>query len=142
MARGILHRVELITHDDLKKFFFKDGLSILRQPWHKRGDKMEKPESVGRTRVPGVERGWTGKLSIYFRLELAFAAPSSSSAAASESLERPIGALILRACRARSLCGSAEAMLNASRAALRYRSPHVLLPSDCLPERSCACLAS
>jgi hypothetical protein len=25
MARGILHRVELITHDDLKKFFFKDG---------------------------------------------------------------------------------------------------------------------
>jgi len=47
MARGILHRVELITHDDLKKFFFKDGLSILRQPWHKRGDKMEKPESVG-----------------------------------------------------------------------------------------------
>ena len=58
MARGILHREGLITHDDLQKFSLKGCLSILRQPGVKRRHKKEKPESVGGDGLgSGVERG-------------------------------------------------------------------------------------
>jgi hypothetical protein len=39
MARGILHREGQLAHDDLRKFSFKGGLSILRQLDAQKGHK-------------------------------------------------------------------------------------------------------
>src|ERR1700746_3432290 len=104
---------------------------------HPEGINKRNPSPLGGDGLGfgGLRGAWAGKLFIYF--ELAFAAPSSSSAAGSTSLERLIAILILRACRAPRSYGSAEAMLNPSRVALRCRSPHALRPNGCLPKRSC-----
>jgi hypothetical protein len=64
MARGILHRERPITHDDLRKFFLKGCLSILRQPGVKKGHKKGKTRVRWgrRTRVGGLRGAWAGKL--------------------------------------------------------------------------------